>query len=389
MTAILWVGRMLFAPDLRIREVEIARRIAHKTPVFALDRTEAVTVSDNSFIARLAMRRKLAFSRTRVIEQGQVTRFAMPVWPATGPLFNWWAAACNNRRVASAVERFGCGHVFHGNPFFFLPPKPERRRYRVHFDVIDNFYDEWATGIVGRSRRKFLQEAMRRADTLSACSHSLCDYAHRLTGRHAAYAPNGAARANLLDCTPEKAKAVRDRLGLAGRFVVGFIGNHRMAFDGMEMLLDAWLNARASRPDLALLVVGPGSDRVAGPRGLGPPEGVHCVGPVAPDDVPAYIHACDAGVHPYVPRPVTEDATPLNVVEFSTCGKPMLCNPLRELKRLAWPNLRFAEANPAAWAAALADPATFGPFDKDALQDAVATFDWSRTVDVIRKEMGL
>lgn len=389
MSGVLWIGRMLFAPDLRVREIEIARRIARQVPVFALDRTEAVTVSDNSFGARLAMRRKLACARTRVIEKGQVTRFAMPVWAATGPMFNRFAAACNNGRVARAAERFGCGHVFHGNPFFFLPPKPERRRYRVHFDVIDNFYDEWATGFVGRSRRKFLQEAMRRADTLSACSHSLCDYAHRLTGRHAAYAPNGAARGNLLDCGPEKAKAVRDRLGLAGRFVVGFIGNHRMAFDGMEMLLDAWLNARASRPDLALLVVGPGSDRVAGPRRLGPPEGVYCVGPVAPDEVPAYIHACDAGVHPYVPRPVTEDATPLNVVEFSTCGKPMLCNPLRELKRLAWPNLRFAPPTADEWARALANPATFARFDRPTLAQQVEIFDWEKTADVVRKEMAL
>lgn len=389
MSAVLWVGRMLFAPDLRVREIEIARRVAEHVPVFALDRSEAVNTSDNSFGARLAMRRRLAFGATAVLEEGRVTRFAMPVWAATGPVFNRLAAWRNNRRIAAMAEKFGCTHVFHGNPFFFLPPKPEHRKYRVHFDVIDNFYDEWHGGLVAHSRRKFLQDAMGRADTLSACSHSLCEYAERLTGRQAAYAPNGAARANLLNCPPERGRQVRDKLGLGGKFVVGFIGNHRMAFDGMEMLLDAWLNARAARPDLALLIVGPGSDRVAGPRRLGPAEGVHCLGPVKPEEVAAYIQACDAGVHPYVPRPVTEDATPLNVVEFSTCGKPMLCSPLRELKRLAWPNLTFAAHNADEWGRALANPATFAKFDPADLSSRLHVFDWDQTAEVVRKEMGL
>lgn len=389
MSGVLWVGRMLFAPDLRVREIELARRVAAHCPVFALDRSEAVTVSDNSIGARLRMRLRMRLASTRVLSEGPVTRFRMPVWASTGALFSHWAARRNNARIAAMARRFGCTHVFHGNPFFFLPPPRQARDYHVHFDVIDNFYDEWPDTPKGRARKAFLQLAMQRADTLSACSHSLCDYAHRLTGRVAAYAPNGAARAELLACPPQTGRALRDKLGLADRFVIGFIGNHRMAFDGMEMLLDAWQQAHKSRPDLALLIVGPGSDRVAALRGLGPAQGVHCIGPVPPAEVAGCILACDAGVHPYVPRPVTEDATPLNVVEFSTLGRPMLCNPLRELKRLAWPNLRFAQASAQAWAAALCDRHTFAPFDQSALAAAVEVFDWDRSAQVVRKEMGL
>lgn len=386
--SILWIGRMVFAPDLRVREIELARRIAQHTPVFALDRSEAVTIADNSPASKVRMRWRLRMSGTQVIEQGPLTRFRMPVWAATGPLFNRVVGALNERRIARMAAKFGCDWVFHGKPFFFMPEKPGRRPYRVHFDVIDNFHDEWPDNtVVGRSRRAFLREAMCRADTLSACSHSLCEYAERLTGRKAAYAPNGAARQNLLSCPPANAAAVRERLGLNGRFVIGFIGNHLMPFDGMGQLLDAWVQARASRPDLALMIVGPGSDKIAGPRGLGPKDGVHLVGPVKPDEVPAYMWACDAGVHPYVPRPVTHDATPLNVVEFSTCGRPMLSNPLRELQRLAWPNIRFAEANAEAWATALADPATFAPFDIPLLARAVESFDWDRSAMVVEQQM--
>src|SRR5690606_35294115 len=114
------------------------------------------------------------------------------------------------------------------------------------------------------------------------------------------------------------------------------------------------------------------------------------IGPVPPEDVPVYFLACDAGVHPYDPQPLTHDATPLNVVEFGLCGKAMLCNPLRELQRMAWPNLRFtSDATPEAWASALADPASFAEFDRAALAGMVQPFDWKLSADVIRREMGL
>ncbi|MCC6465667.1 MAG: glycosyltransferase [Planctomycetes bacterium] len=386
---ILWIGRMLFDTHLRVREVELARNLLDRARIYALDRSEAIATHDNSLRSRLRLRRRLLMSRFAVTDQGELTRFRMPVAAATGPVFNRIAAWWNNRRINEALAHFRCGHVFHGNPFFFMPEPPQRRRYRVHFDVIDNFYDEWSDGFVGRARKRFLREAMRRADTFTACSHSLCEYAERITGRRAAYAPNGAPVQRLRAVQAHEANALRERLGLQDRFVIGFIGNHRMDFDGMEMLLDAWVPAHKARPELALLIVGPGSDKVAGPCGLGAAQGIHAVGPIPPDQVATYFHACNGGVHPYVPRPLTEDATPLNVVEFSVVGRPMLCNPLKELRRLALPNIRFAEANAPAWTSALLDPATFGSFDRGALVNAVTPFDWALSAQALAREMGL
>lgn len=386
---ILWIGRMLFDTHLRVREVELARNLLDRARIYALDRSEAIATHDNSLRSRLRLRRRLLMSRFAVTDQGELTRFRMPVAAATGPVFNRIAAWWNNRRINEALAHFGCSHVFHGNPFFFMPESPQRRRYRVHFDVIDNFYDEWSDGFVGRARKRFLREAMRRADTFTACSHSLCEYAERITGRRAAYAPNGAPVQQLRAVTPASIAAVREKYQLRGRFVVGFICNHRMHFDGMAMLLDAWGAAFKARPELALLIVGPGADKLAGPRGMGPALGVHVVGPVPAVDVGAYFLACDAGVHPHDLLPVTHDALALNVMEFSAAGKPVLSNPIRELKRQALPNIRFAEPNAQAWAEALASPVTFAPFDSAALQRAMEPHDWARSADVVAREMGL
>jgi glycosyltransferase involved in cell wall biosynthesis len=387
---VLWIGRMIFVPDLRVREVELARHVATRAPVFALDRSDALPAKDRSLAGRVRLRWRLRMTEVGVIEEGAMTRFRMPLWAANGPVFNRMAAALNERRIAGLVRKFGCAAVYHSSPFYFMPELPIRRPYHVHFDLIDNFYDEWSgQTLLGRTRRAFLREAMRRSDTLSACSLSLCERARELTGKETLHAPNGAARAELLACPPHRAQHVREKLGLQGRYVVGFICNHEVHFDGMEMLLDAWAQAFARRPDLALMIVGRGSDRLVGSRGLGPREGVHVVGPVPSAEVAAYFHACDAGLMPFRLLPVTHDALPINVVEFSTCCKPVLCNPLRELKRLAWPNLNFVEPDASAWAAALANPNAFAPFDRAALTEMVSVCDWEKSAEALCGTMGI
>lgn len=387
---VLWVGRMMFSPDVRVREVELAKCFAGYADIFALDRSDALPRTTQGFMGKLRMRAKLWNCATRVVDEGALTRFRMRIAGANGPFWNRLAADFNQRKLEGALRRFRCSHVFLSSPFFFLPPPRAKRDYHVHFDVVDNFHDEWPDSFVGRSRRAFLRQAMRNADTLSGSSHSLCEHAELLTGRQAVWAPNAAPTERFSRFTDQDGNDVRERLGLSGKFVIGFVGNHNMEFVGTPTLLEAFAKAREQRPELALLLVGPGSERLTSGRGIGHEQGVWSIGPVPPDEVPAYFRACDAGVHPYDLRPLTHDATPLNVIEFSYCAKPMLCSPLRELQRLAFPNVRFAgDGSVRAWASALADPATFADFDHAALARAIAPFDWHTSAEVIRQEMGL
>lgn len=386
---ILWVGRMMFTPTLRIREVELALRIARRFRLVAVDRADALGAGGRDIVSKLRLRWRFARGGWDLLENGRLPRFRMPVAASTEPVLDRIAARVNERFIREALDRFSCRWVFHSSPFYFQPPAPGRRAYRCHFDVVDNFFDDWPATFLGRWRRGFLRDAIRGADSLTTISLCLCDRVEELTGRRPVYVPNGAALAEIRAWPRARVGAVREHHRFEGRRVLAYIGNHFAAFDGMELLLTAFLAARKVRPDLALLLVGAGSDRLAGALGLGAADGVHVVGPVPADEVWSYFHAADLGVLPFVPLPVTHDALPLKVLEFGAAGKPMLATPLRELERLALPHVRFVPFDAAAWERALLDDATFAPPAEGPLLLALEPFSWDAVTETLLETMGL
>jgi len=367
---------MRFYPDLIIREVELARGVAARARVVALDRSDSRAWETPRLSARLRLRWDMARGGWASWDGGDFERFRMPVIMGTGILTNRLAARVNEHQIVRAVERFGCDTVFHSNPFLFLPPPRARRSYRVHFDLVDNFFDGWRDNVSGRARKRFLRDMMLRADSLSTISHALCDRVEEFTGRRPAYVPNGAAVAQIRAWPAQRARDVRSRLGLENRRVLAYIGNHVADFDGTDMLMEGFLKARAVRKDLALILVGRGADRVPRARGLGVAEGVHVVGPVPTAEVWDYFHAADLGLLPFVLEPGTHHCLPLKVLEFAAAGKPMLASPLHELQRLRLPHLRFAPYDSDAWCRSLLDEATYLPPDRTETDVALRPFSW-------------
>lgn len=378
---------MIFGQGYRVREVELAQRLTDQAGIYALDRSDTITRLRRTVGDKLRLRLELADAPFRVIEEAALTRFQMPIASGIGPWSNRVAAAWNERRLRKALQKFRCDKVYLSTPFFFLPP--ERRDYKLHFDVIDNFHDHWDNTRVGRARREFHAEQLRRADTVSASSLQLCDYVQRLSGRQAVYIPNGAPLAEMRGVADHDVAAIRQRFSLDGRYTIGFIGNHTQDYYGMERVVRAFALAHKKRPELALLVVGPDGDSAL-KYCEGEADGVLIVGSVSPNDVPAYFHACDAGVHPYDLRPQTHDAMALNVIEFSAAEKPVLSNPFKEFRRLALPNVRFTNSDSIGdWADALMNPESFGTFDKPALRERIADFDWEQSGQKLGATMGL
>ncbi len=388
-SSILWIGRMRFFTTLRIREAELAQGVARRARIIALDRSETRGWEEPHLSSKLRLRWEMARGGWARWEDGGIARFRMPVMVGTGPLTNRFAAWLNERRISLAVDRFGCGTVFHSNPFLFLPPESGRRSYRVHFDLVDNFFDGWPDSFVGRSRKRFLGDAMLRADSLSAISHCLCDRVEEFIGRRPEYVPNGVALDEIKAWAPERAAAARARHSLQGKMALAYIGNHIADFDGTEMLVEAFLRARNTRPDLALLLIGPGSDRVPRARGIGLDQGVHVVGPVRTEEIWDYFHAADLGLLPFVLEPGTHHSLPLKVLEFGAAGKPLLATPLHELKRLALPHVRFAPHDAEAWSRALLYDGTYKQPDRALLESALRLFSWDAATDALMNAMGL
>jgi len=114
----------------------------------------------------------------------------------------------------------------------------------------------------------------------------------------------------------------RHTLGLADRFVVGFVGWVR-PWHGVDRLLEAAARLRDTIPELTVLIVGGGPAIPALQRqalALGLAERVRFTGPVAQARVPGYLAAMDVAVQP----DVTEYASPIKLFEYLAMGKAVV-----------------------------------------------------------------
>jgi glycosyltransferase involved in cell wall biosynthesis len=119
---------------------------------------------------------------------------------------------------------------------------------------------------------------------------------------------------------PDARAAIRRRLGIDDRIVVGFHGVFSPWY-GLDVLVDAL--AAAAAPRLALLLVGDGVERKRVERLVrehGVEESVTITGFVPHSEVPAYVDAFDVAV---VPDHVWW-TSPLKLFEYGAMGKPVV-----------------------------------------------------------------
>ncbi|MGD0396179.1 MAG: glycosyltransferase family 4 protein [Nitrososphaerales archaeon] len=157
---------------------------------------------------------------------------------------------------------------------------------------------------------------------------------------------------------------VRRQLGIEeGDLVVGYVGTFQ-TWHGLESLLDAFERLAPEFPNLRALLVGPyfGPIRERA-RSMGLLGRCVFTGPVAYDDVVDYVNACQIMVAPYDPRRSRIRSergigSPLKVLEYMACGKPVVTSDLEPTNRI-----------PGLGNAALLVP----PGDSGAIADALRT----------------
>lgn len=120
----------------------------------------------------------------------------------------------------------------------------------------------------------------------------------------------------------ERDTAFAERLGLAGKQVLGFIGSF-YAYEGLSLLLEAVPLLCRSSPDMRLLLVGGGPQEEnlqQQARELGIEDKVLFVGRVPHDQVQAYYNLVDVFVYPRLSMRLTELVTPLKPLEAMAQG---------------------------------------------------------------------
>ncbi len=128
---------------------------------------------------------------------------------------------------------------------------------------------------------------------------------------------------------------IRERYGLAGHLVVGFIGSFTR-WHGVETLFDAAVSSIQRESGLRFLMIGEGDLRSALLRraaDLGLEQSIIFTGLVPHSDAPRYLAACDILVSPHLGF---EDGTkffgsPTKLFEYMAMGKPIIASRLEQI----------------------------------------------------------
>ncbi len=185
--------------------------------------------------------------------------------------------------------------------------------------------ERWGThrpGWRGLAERLGERPALTTADVVACGAPEVAEQAVRIgtDPERIVITPTG-VDLDLFDPPPEAAEraAQRDRLGLTGRFVVGWVGSFR-PFHSLDRAVDAV----ADLEDAALLLVGDGPERPAieaRARHLG----VHlvCTGTVEHADLRRHLAAMDVGLV-LAPADAAFHYSPLKLAEYLAAGLPVV-----------------------------------------------------------------
>jgi len=131
----------------------------------------------------------------------------------------------------------------------------------------------------------------------------------------------------------DETESARARLGVAGRFVVLYLGAHGVA-QGLDRLLPA---AQDSGPRTTFLFVGDGAEKqtlVAEAQRLGLGDRARFLPPVPRDDVPRVYAAADVVLVSLRATPLMEAFLPSKAFEAMGAGKPVVAAVAGEAKSL-------------------------------------------------------
>ncbi len=253
------------------------------------------------------------------------------------------------RRLSTLVEEFSPDVLHAHSPVLNALPAlwvGRRRRIPVVYEVralwedaaVDHGTTREGSVRYGISRR-LESFAMRRADHVTTiCEGLRSDIVSRgIAADRVTVIPNAVDTSEFV-FGAEPDAALKARLGLGGKTVIGFAGSF-YAYEGLDLLIEALAALVSTRPDLRVLLVGGGPQEQAlmshaAARGLR--EHIVYTGRVPHDQVQRYYGLIDVLAYPRYRMRLTELVTPLKPLEAMAQGRMFVASDVgghRELVR--------------------------------------------------------
>lgn len=212
-----------------------------------------------------------------------------------------------------------------------------------------------------RTTRTLETQLLRQADAITTICEGLRGdiMARGIAAERVTVIPN-AVEADKFEFARPADDALRTRLGLGDKAVIGFIGSF-YHYEGLHLAIEALPAVRRELPQAHLLLVGGGPEADAlraQVDAAGLREHVSFTGRVPHDEVPGYYSIIDLLVYPRLPIRLTEIVTPLKPLEAMAIGKVLIASDIgghRELISDGQTGHLFTAGDPGALAATIVD----------------------------------
>jgi PEP-CTERM/exosortase A-associated glycosyltransferase len=194
---------------------------------------------------------------------------------------------------------------------------------------------EW--GLRYRLTRALETSVVKRADAVTTiCEGLRHDLASRGVPQEKITVIPNAVDPSKFEFGGKRDPALADRLGLANKRILGFIGSF-YAYEGLSLLLDALPAICQELPDARLLLVGGGPQEEnlkQQTQRLGLQDKVLFVGRVPHDQVQTYYNLVDVFVYPRLSMRLTDLVTPLKPLEAMAQGSLIVASDVGGHKEL-------------------------------------------------------
>ncbi|MGC2193932.1 MAG: glycosyltransferase family 4 protein [Terriglobales bacterium] len=118
---------------------------------------------------------------------------------------------------------------------------------------------------------------------------------------------------------------LKQRLGLKGKFVVGYIGTMGMAH-GLDTLIEAATSLQTTHPGIVFLLVGEGADkeRIQAKISSRSLQNIRVIDQQPRERIPAFICACDVCLVLLKKTELFKTVIPTKMLEFMSCARPLI-----------------------------------------------------------------